>query len=151
VGFDSRSFFPWDGRPSRPHAATLSRVSRPQRKKVGGGDWVRRWRRLTGKRRQRKDSEPGERGDIVRKRPNGEWRCSTRRHMLGPERSEAVSLDRALYLPTFSHLLSKFCFCKNNKRIIIIVNKVLPLSLSLFVSHLLLMNDRGQRKTLNPN
>ena len=29
----------------------------------------------------------------------------TRRHMLGPERPEAVPLDRALYLPTFSHLL----------------------------------------------
>jgi hypothetical protein len=28
----------------------------------------------------------------------------TRRHMLGPERPEAVPLDRALYLPTFSHL-----------------------------------------------
>ena len=30
---------------------------------------------------------------------------STRRQMLGPERPEAVLPDRALYLPTFSHLL----------------------------------------------
>ena len=28
-------------------------------------------------------------------RPNGEWRCSTRRHMLKPERPETVGPDRA--------------------------------------------------------
>ena len=38
-------------------------------------------------------------------RPNGEWGYSTRRHMLGPERPEAVLPDRAFYLPTLSHLL----------------------------------------------
>ena len=37
--------------------------------------------------------------------PNGEWRYSTRRHMLEPERPEAVLPDRALCLPTFSHFL----------------------------------------------
>ena len=50
---------------------------------------------------------------------------STRRHMLGPERPEAVSPDRALYLPTFSHLL--------------IVNKLLSLEEALYLptfSHL---------------
>jgi hypothetical protein len=36
---------------------------------------------------------------------NGEWGYSTRRHMLEPVRPEAVLLDRALCLPTFSHLL----------------------------------------------
>jgi hypothetical protein len=45
--------------------------------------------------------------------------------MLGPERPEAVSPDRALYLPTFSHLL--------------IVNKLLSLEEALYLptfSHL---------------
>ena len=37
--------------------------------------------------------------------PNGECGYSTRCHMLGPERQEAVLPDRALYLPTFSHFL----------------------------------------------
>ena len=37
--------------------------------------------------------------------PNGEWGYSTRRHMLGPERTEGAWPDRALYLPTFSHPL----------------------------------------------
>ena len=37
--------------------------------------------------------------------PNGEWGYSTRCQMLGPERPEAMLPDRALYLPTFSHLL----------------------------------------------
>ena len=37
--------------------------------------------------------------------PNGEWGYSTRCHMLGPERPEAVSPDRALRTPTFSHFL----------------------------------------------
>ena len=45
---------------------------------------------------------------------------STRCHMLGRERPEAVLPDRALYLPTFSHLL--------------IVNKLLSLSISLALS-----------------
>ena len=47
--------------------------------------------------------------------PNGEWGYSNRCHMLGRECPEAVLPDRALYLPTLSHLL--------------IVNKVLSLSL----------------------
>jgi hypothetical protein len=47
-------------------------------------------------------------------RPNGEWKHSTRRHMLEPERPEAVWPDRASCLPTFSHFL--------------IVNKPLALS-----------------------
>ena len=52
--------------------------------------------------------------------PNGEWGYSTRGHMLEPVRPEAVLPDRALCLPTFSHLL--------------IVNKTsLSLSLSLFM------------------
>jgi len=38
-------------------------------------------------------------------RPNGEWGYSTRRHVLGPERPEAVSPDRALCLPAISHVL----------------------------------------------
>jgi hypothetical protein len=38
--------------------------------------------------------------------PNGEWGYSTRCHMLGPERPEAVLPDRALYLLTFNKLLS---------------------------------------------
>ena len=38
-------------------------------------------------------------------RPNGEWGFSTRRPMLEPERPEAVLPERALCLPTFSHLL----------------------------------------------
>ena len=37
--------------------------------------------------------------------PNGEWGYSTRRHVLEPVRPEAVLPDRALCLPTFSHLL----------------------------------------------
>jgi hypothetical protein len=37
--------------------------------------------------------------------PNGECGYSTRCHMLGPERQEAVLPGRALYLPTFSHFL----------------------------------------------
>jgi hypothetical protein len=49
-------------------------------------------------------------------RPNGEWRYSTCRHMLEPERPEAVLPDRALCLPTLSHFL--------------IVNKLFSLSLS---------------------
>ena len=53
-------------------------------------------------------------------RPNGEWGYSTRCHMLGRECPEAVLPDRALYLPTFSHLL--------------IVNKLLSLSISLALS-----------------
>ena len=63
---------------------------------------------------------------------------STRCHMLAPERPEAVLPDRALYLPTFSHLL--------------IVHKDLEISLSLSLacalsllylptfSHLLIVN-----------
>jgi hypothetical protein len=49
-------------------------------------------------------------------RPNGELGVSTRSrcHMQGRECPEAVLPDRALYLPTFSHLL--------------IVNKLLSLS-----------------------
>ena len=47
--------------------------------------------------------------------PNGEWGYSARRHTLEPVRPEAVLPDRALYLPTFTHLL--------------IVNKLLSLSL----------------------
>jgi hypothetical protein len=46
--------------------------------------------------------------------PNEEWGDSTRRHMLEPVRPEAVLPDRALYLPTASHLF--------------IVNKLLSLS-----------------------
>jgi hypothetical protein len=46
--------------------------------------------------------------------PNGEWGSSTRCHMHGREFPELVLPDRALYLPTFSHLL--------------IVNKLLSLS-----------------------
>ena len=49
-------------------------------------------------------------------RPNGEWGYSTRRHMLEPERPEAVWPDRALCLPTLCHFL--------------IVNKILSLSLN---------------------
>jgi hypothetical protein len=33
--------------------------------------------------------------------PTGEWRYSSRCHMLGRECQEAVLPDRALYLPTF--------------------------------------------------
>jgi len=40
--------------------------------------------------------------------PTGEWGYSTRRHMLGPVRPDAVSPDGALCLPTFSHLLLIF-------------------------------------------
>jgi hypothetical protein len=47
-------------------------------------------------------------------RPSGEWRYSTRRHMLEPDRPEAVRPDRALCLPTFSDFL--------------IVNKLLSLA-----------------------
>jgi len=36
--------------------------------------------------------------------PNLEWGYSSRCHMLGRECPEAVSLDRPLYLPTFSHV-----------------------------------------------
>jgi hypothetical protein len=51
---------------------------------------------------------------------NGEWGYSTRSHVLGPERSEAVLTDRALYLPTFSNLS--------------IVSKLLSVALSLSLS-----------------
>jgi hypothetical protein len=37
--------------------------------------------------------------------PDGGWGYSTRCHMLGPERPEALLPDRALYLQTFSHFL----------------------------------------------
>ena len=50
-------------------------------------------------------------------RPNREWRYSTRRHMLEPERPEAVWPVKALRSPTFSRFS--------------IVNKLLSLSLSL--------------------
>ena len=64
--------------------------------------------------------------------------------MLGPERPEAVSPDRALYLPTFSHLL--------------IVNKLLSLEEALYLptfSHLLIVNKllsrrSGDRKGMIP-
>ena len=50
-------------------------------------------------------------------RPNGEWGYSTRRHMLGPDRPEAVLPERGVVLSDIhSHLL--------------IVNKLLSLSLS---------------------
>ena len=48
--------------------------------------------------------------------PDGEWESSTCCHMHGRECPELMLPDRALYLPTFSHLL--------------IVNKLLSLSLA---------------------
>ena len=50
-------------------------------------------------------------------RPNGDWRYSTRRHVLGPSAQRRCHPKEALYLPTFSHLL--------------IVNKLLSLCLYL--------------------
>ena len=50
-------------------------------------------------------------------RPNGEWGCSTCRHMLGP----GCHPEEALYLPTFSHLL--------------MVNKLLSLCVSVAASY----------------
>ena len=59
-------------------------------------------------------------GIFVKIGPNGEWGCSTRCPMLGPERPEAVLPARALHLTTFSHLF--------------IVNKLLSLSLGFSVT-----------------
>ena len=65
--------------------------------------------------------------------PNGEWGYSTRCHMQGPERPEAVLPDRALYLPTLSNLL--------------IVNKLLSLARARSTSPLLLPQPLTGRRT----
>ena len=63
-------------------------------------------------------------------------RYGTRCHMLGPESPEAVLPDRALYLPTFSHLLDcqkkDFCLARARARAL---SLSLSLSLSRFLSH----------------
>jgi hypothetical protein len=76
VGFDTRSFFPWDGRSPEPHPTCD--IPFPARSLVLAKACHMAKRRLG---------------------------YSTRRHMLEPVRPEAVLPDRALYLPTLSHFL----------------------------------------------
>jgi hypothetical protein len=141
VGFDPRSFFPWDGRspvshptcdvPCPPRRTGEYRKGMISASPLYPG--VRRsvWDPETSRERIGDWGGPDGLGPLVCCRkaatwPNGEWRYSTRRHMLEPERPEAVLPDRALCLATFSHFL--------------IVNKtslfsLFSLSLSLSLAH----------------
>jgi hypothetical protein len=115
VGFDARKFFalgwPYVQRPlpSKENRQISKRDDLGPPVVQGGQEIGLGSQNLRPRAVARRSGRAGGLSPLVSARratwPNGEWGCSTRRHMLEPVHPGAVLPDRVLCVPTFSHFL----------------------------------------------